>query len=153
MKFKELNPSVVELASANIFYRVQSVRARSSNVVINGVSLPPVGLMSSRFCLSDEPVAYLADSQETALYESLLRRQSAARCAAYRFARRLGPAPLQPGEPRSQGRLEVLTTLRNLSAYQRSSWRTGSLTASIGDGNANLRELVFLKVALVPHEM
>ena len=46
----------------------------------------------------------------------------------------------------------MLTTLRNLSAYQRSSWRTGSLTASIGDGNANLRELVFLKVARVPHE-
>ena len=76
MKFKELNPSVVELASANIFYRVQSVRARSSNVVINGVSLPPVGLMSSRFCLCDEPVAYLADRQETALYDSLLRRDA-----------------------------------------------------------------------------
>jgi hypothetical protein len=119
MKFKELNPSVVELASANIFYRVQSVRARSSNVVINGVSLPPVGLMSSRFCLSDEPVAYLAAKRPRFMNHCL------------------------------DG---MLTTLRNLSAYQRSSWRTGSLTASIGDGNANLRELVFLKVALVPHE-
>lgn len=79
MKFKDLNPSVVELASANVFYRVQLVRARSSNVVINGVSLPPVGLMSGRFCLSDEPVAYLADSQETALYESLLRRETVSR--------------------------------------------------------------------------
>ena len=41
------------------------------------------------------------------------------------------------------------TTLRNLSGYQRSNWRTGWLTASIGDRSANLRELVFLKVALV----
>lgn len=46
---------------------------------MNGLSMPPVGLMQGRFCLSNEPVAYLADSPETALYESLLRRETASR--------------------------------------------------------------------------
>lgn len=35
--------------------------------------------MHGRFCLPNEPVAYLADSQETALYESLLRRETVSR--------------------------------------------------------------------------
>jgi len=46
---------------------------------MNGLSLPPVGLMQGRFCLSSEPVAYLADSPQTALYESLLRRETVSR--------------------------------------------------------------------------
>lgn len=43
---------------------------------MNGLSLPPVGWMQGRCCLPQEPVAYLADSQETALYEPLLRRET-----------------------------------------------------------------------------
>ena len=41
--------------------------------------MPPVGLMYGRYCLPDEPVAYLADSPETALYETLLRRDTVSR--------------------------------------------------------------------------
>lgn len=79
MKFKDLNPSVIELAAPCVFYRVQLIRSRRTSVQLNGLSMPPVGLLHGRFCLPNEPVAYLADSQETALYESLLRRETVSR--------------------------------------------------------------------------
>jgi len=79
MNFKDLNPPVVELPSPCVLHRVQLIRPRASSLRMNGLSMPPVGLMQGRFCLSNEPVAYLADSPETALYESLLRRETASR--------------------------------------------------------------------------
>ena len=79
MKFKDLNPTVIELAAPYIFYRAQLIRPRTTSVQMNGVSMPPVGLMYGRYCLPDEPVAYLADSPETALYETLLRRETVSR--------------------------------------------------------------------------
>lgn len=79
MKFKDLNPTVIELAAPYVFYRVQLIRSRATSVQMNGVSMPPVGLMYGRYCLPDEPVAYLADSPETALYETLLRRETVSR--------------------------------------------------------------------------
>ena len=79
MKFKVLNPSVIELAAPSVFHRVQLIRSRATSVSINGLSMPPVGLMHGRFCLTHEAVAYLADSPETALYESLLRRETVSR--------------------------------------------------------------------------
>lgn len=79
MKFKDLNPTVIELAAPYVFYRTQLIRPRVTSVQMNGVSMPPVGLMHGRYCLPDEPVAYLADSPDTALYESLLRRETVSR--------------------------------------------------------------------------
>jgi hypothetical protein len=79
MKFKDLNPAVVELVGPYVFYRTQLIRPRATSVQINGLAMPPVGMMFGRYCLPDEPVAYLADSPETALYESLLRRETVSR--------------------------------------------------------------------------
>jgi len=79
MKFTDLNPSLIELAPQHVFYRVQLIRSRSTSVVLNGLSMPPIGLMHGRFCLPSTSVAYLADSPETALYESLLRRETVSR--------------------------------------------------------------------------
>lgn len=79
MKFKDLNPPVIELPAPSVFHRVQLIRSRTTSLQMNGLSMPPVGLMHGRFCLPNEPVAYLADSQETALYESLLRRETLGR--------------------------------------------------------------------------
>jgi hypothetical protein len=79
MKFKDLNPSVIELAAPYVFYRVQLIRSRATSLKMNGLSMPPMGLMHGRFCLPHEPVAYLADGPETALYESLLRRETVSR--------------------------------------------------------------------------
>lgn len=79
MKFKDLQPPVIELPAPRVFHRVQLIRPRVNSVRMNGLSLPPVGLMQGRFCLSSEPVAYLADSPQTALYESLLRRETVSR--------------------------------------------------------------------------
>jgi hypothetical protein len=82
MRFIELNPPIIELAAGQVFHRVQLIRPRSNSVLLNGLSLPPVGLRHGRFCLADGPVAYLADSAETALYESLLRRETVSRSLA-----------------------------------------------------------------------
>lgn len=79
MKFKDLNPPVIELPAPSVFHRVQLIRSRTTSLQMNGLSMPPVGLMHGRFCLPNEPVAYLADGQETALYESLLRRETVSR--------------------------------------------------------------------------
>lgn len=82
MKFAEINPSAVELAAGRLFYRVQLQRAIHGSVKLGDVLLPPTGLLSGRFCLQDEPVAYFADSDQTALYESLLRRETQAQSIA-----------------------------------------------------------------------
>ena len=42
----------------------------------NGYCLAPFGIPSARFDLPTEPVAYLADTQQTALYETSFRREA-----------------------------------------------------------------------------
>jgi len=79
MKFKDLNPPIIELAEHQRFYRVQLRRARNTSVRINGLLLPPAGLLEGRFCLPDEATGYFADSQETALYEAVFRRDTVSR--------------------------------------------------------------------------
>ena len=75
MKFKDLHPPILELAPGQTFHRVQLTRARKTSVRINGFLLAPTGLQSGRFCLPSEATAYLADSEHTALYESIFRRE------------------------------------------------------------------------------
>lgn len=82
MRFTDLNPPIIELSAGQVFHRVQLIRPRSGSVMLNGLALPPVGLRHGRFCLADGPVAYLADSPETALYECLLRRETVSRSLA-----------------------------------------------------------------------
>jgi hypothetical protein len=41
-----------------------------------GFILPPFGVPTGRFDLSDEPTAYLADSEQTSCYEALFRRDT-----------------------------------------------------------------------------
>ena len=74
MKFKDLHPPILELAPGQTFHRVQLKRARKTSVRINGLLLAPTGLQTGRFCLPSEATAYLADSEHTALYESIFRR-------------------------------------------------------------------------------
>lgn len=74
MKFKDLNPPILELPPGQSFHRVQLTRARKNSIRINGLLLAPTGLQSGRFCLLSEATAYLADSEHTALYESIFRR-------------------------------------------------------------------------------
>jgi hypothetical protein len=57
------------------FYRVQFSRARRDSQRIGPLRLAPPGLMTGRFDLHGTPVAYLAESPETALYEALFRRE------------------------------------------------------------------------------
>lgn len=79
MNLKELNPPLIELPAGQTFFRVQLLRARPGSVKANGMLLAPVGVMSGRFCLPDQPTAYLADSADTALFESLFRRDTVSR--------------------------------------------------------------------------
>jgi hypothetical protein len=76
MKLHDLNPPILEIPKQERWHRVQRIKAIKGSVRSNGFVLPPTGLLSSRFDLADQATAYLADSAETALYESLFRREA-----------------------------------------------------------------------------
>ena len=68
-------PPILEVPAHHIWHRVQRKNGRSDSVRLNGYVLAPPGGRAGRFDLAGEPAAYLADSPETALYESLFRRE------------------------------------------------------------------------------
>jgi hypothetical protein len=59
-------------------YRVQRSGSRPGTVTIGGLKLPPPGALVGRFDLSLFPVGYFAEAPETAIYESLARREATA---------------------------------------------------------------------------
>ena len=75
MNFKDLDPPIVEIPARQTWHRLQRTSARRNSVRFNGYVLAPPGGLAGRFDLADEATAYLADSPETALYESLFRRE------------------------------------------------------------------------------
>jgi hypothetical protein len=69
------NPPIVQIPANQIWYRLQLKKTISRSVQVKGYILAPTGGLVNRFDLVNEPTAYLADSPETALYESLFRRE------------------------------------------------------------------------------
>lgn len=76
MNFKELDPPVIEIPKQQKWYRIQREKARKDSIRSNGFILPPTGKTGGRFDLSLHATAYLADSPETALYETTFRRET-----------------------------------------------------------------------------
>ncbi len=76
MNLHELNPPLIEPPADQIWYRIQRTRPRSDSVRRRGFIIAPAGTASGRFDLPNEPTAYLADSPQTSLYESLFRREA-----------------------------------------------------------------------------
>lgn len=68
-------PPILEVPAHQVWHRVQRKAARKDSVRHKGYVLAPPGGLAGRFDLADEATAYLADSAETALYESLFRRE------------------------------------------------------------------------------
>jgi RES domain-containing protein len=68
-------PPILEVPAHQVWHRVQRKSARKDSVRHKGYLLAPPGGLAGRFDLADEATAYLADSPETALYESLFRRE------------------------------------------------------------------------------
>ena len=64
------------LASSQTVYRVQRKKARAGSVTLAALQLAPAGDRSSRFAVASATVGYFAESPETAVYESLLRREA-----------------------------------------------------------------------------
>jgi hypothetical protein len=69
-------PPILEVPSHQVWHRVQRKSARKDSLRHKGYVLAPPGGLAGRFDLADEATAYLADSPETALYESLFRREA-----------------------------------------------------------------------------
>lgn len=63
------------LPASSLFQRVQRKRSRPGTVSIGPVRLAPSHLCTGRFDIVDSPVGYFADTAETAMYESLARRE------------------------------------------------------------------------------
>lgn len=68
----------VTLPASQTVYRVQRIKARPGAVAIGPLKIAPIGDMSGRFALASTATAYFAESPETALYESLVRREAMA---------------------------------------------------------------------------
>ena len=69
-------PPIIELPIGQNWHRVQLTKALKGSIRVSGFVLPPAGALSGRFDLVDEPVAYLADSDLTTLYERFFRRET-----------------------------------------------------------------------------
>ncbi|MDB5743279.1 MAG: hypothetical protein JWR68_1594 [Polaromonas sp.] len=76
MNFKDLEPPIVELPAHQAWHRVQRRTARPESVRLQGFILAPPGGLAGRFDLEHEATAYLGDSELTALYESVFRREA-----------------------------------------------------------------------------
>ena len=76
MNLSDLNPPFIELPEHQVWHRIQRARARFDSVRVRGFLMGPAGTLSGRFDLEDEATAYLSDSELTALYESLFRREA-----------------------------------------------------------------------------
>jgi len=75
MKFSDLEVvSIHALAAGQALFRVQ--RARGGGVRRGPLRLAPAGSMSGRFDLPDAPCAYFGEAPDTAVYESLFRREA-----------------------------------------------------------------------------
>lgn len=68
-------PPILEVPAQQVLHRVQRKTAHKDSVRHKGYVLAPPGRLAGRFDLAAEATAYLADSPETALYESLFRRE------------------------------------------------------------------------------
>lgn len=99
MNFKDFHPPILEIPAHQVWHRVQRTSTRLNSVRIKGYVLAPTGVLTGRFDLADEPIAYLADSPETALYEAVFRRE----VRSYHFDRLLA---------RSLVTFETLASLR-----------------------------------------
>jgi hypothetical protein len=91
---------------------VQRIKAISGSVRMNGHVLPPAGLLTGSFDLPDEATSYLADSEETALYEAVFRRE----IHSYPL-HRLKERALAAFETRRDSELRVFGALRSSILY------------------------------------
>lgn len=66
----------VTLAASQTVFRVQRTKARPGGASIGPLKMAPVGDMSGRFALATTETGYFAESPETAIYESLVRREA-----------------------------------------------------------------------------
>lgn len=66
----------VTLAASQTVYRVQRTKARPGAVTVGPWRTAPIGDMSGRFALARTVTGYVAESPETAVYESLVRREA-----------------------------------------------------------------------------
>ncbi|RYH65635.1 MAG: RES domain-containing protein [Alcaligenaceae bacterium] len=74
MNLTDLNPPFIELPDRQTWHRIQRTSWRKESVRTRGFILAPFGVPTGRFDLPDEPTSYLADSELTACYEALFRR-------------------------------------------------------------------------------
>ena len=67
-----------DLLAPQLLFRVQHSSARPGTVKIGTrlLLLPPSNLLSGRFDVAGQPVAYFAERPETALYEAICRREA-----------------------------------------------------------------------------
>lgn len=79
----------VTLAASQTVYRVQRTRARRGAVSVGPMKMAPIGDMFGRFALPLTETCYFAESPETAVYESLVRREAVSLSISHAAGRQL----------------------------------------------------------------
>jgi hypothetical protein len=79
MKLADLEyVSSFDLPAPTVLFRIQRARARRGSLRVGRILLPPSHLLSGRFDVEGIRVGYFAEAPETAVYESLCRREATA---------------------------------------------------------------------------
>lgn len=65
-----------DLPAPTVLFRIQRTRARRGSMRVGRILLPPSHLLSGRFDVAGVPVGYFAEAPDTAVYESLCRREA-----------------------------------------------------------------------------
>jgi hypothetical protein len=77
MKLQDLQYAPLALLPIEqTIYRIQSRQSRRGSVKVGPLKLAPAADMTGRFALASHPTGYFAESPETAIYESLVRREA-----------------------------------------------------------------------------
>ncbi|WP_298231213.1 RES family NAD+ phosphorylase [uncultured Azohydromonas sp.] len=77
MKLQELSyVPEHELPVASTLFRIQRARSRPGTQAIGPLRVSPPGTLAGRFDLAEQIVGYFAEGPETAIYETLARREA-----------------------------------------------------------------------------
>lgn len=113
----------VILAESQKIFRVQRTRSRPGALIAGPLQLAPIGELAGRFSLANDSVGYFAQTPETAIFESLVRREAALMSISYAADRQLlclmSSAPIELLDLRpSASTWPVLQSLRFSSTQQ-----------------------------------
>ena len=115
------------LAYPTILYRLQRSSMNAGTVTVGPLKLPPRGVVTNRFDLPHDDLGYFAETDATAVYETLARREATTVSVAGEIATR-EMLTLQTTRRLEAGKHQAFIIRRRASAVGRARGRAGPET-------------------------